>query len=401
MVEYKAMNAALAILGYLLFIGLILVHEWGHYITAKRAGVKVEEFGLGFPPRAYGKRRKDGMLLSINWLPLGGFVKLKGEHDMDKGKGSYGSASLKNKTKIMLGGVTMNFLAALFMLTVLAWIGMPKVIDNQYTFKADTTIINQQTAVGYIDPSSPASRAGILSRDIIKSIRPSACSAGDQSCSVQIKSAADLRSASKKLAGQDVAISVQRSGELLDLTAKLRSEQEVSASLNTDQPKGYIGLVPIELEQYRSTWSAPITAVGFTAQLTGLTFKGLGTAFAGLGKIIAGLITVNNEARVNGQTQATEQTGGIVAIVRIIWDSGSLGFAFMLMIIAILSLSLAIINLLPIPALDGGRLAVTYIFKFFRRPLTPLLEERIHGTGMAVLLTLFVLITIVDVRRFY
>jgi regulator of sigma E protease len=400
-VEYKAMNIALAILGYLLFVGLILIHEWGHYIAAKRSGVKVEEFGLGFPPRAYGKKRKDGMILSINWLPLGGFVKLKGEHDMDKGKGSYGSASLKNKTKIMLAGITMNFLVAILMFTILAWIGMPKVIDNQFTVKSDKKVINQQMAVGYIDPDSPAAKAGIQSRDIITSIRPSSCAAGNQSCVYAIKDGTDLRSATKGLAGQSVNINVQRSGENLALSTTLRAEDEVEASKNTSQPKGYIGLVPVELEQYRSTWSAPVVAVGFTAQLTKLTLKGIATAFAGLGKAIAGLVTVNKEARVKGQTQATEQTGGIVAIVRIIWDSGSLGFAFMLMIIAILSLSLAIINLLPIPALDGGRLAVTYIFKFLKRPLTPALEERIHGTGMAVLLTLFVLITIVDVKRFY
>lgn len=394
------MSIALAILGYLLFVGLILVHEWGHYKVAKNAGVKVEEFGLGFPPRAYGKKRKDGMILSFNWLPLGGFVKLKGEHDMDKGKGSYGSASLKNKTKIMLAGVTMNFLVAILMLTILALIGMPKVIDNQFTVASNAKTIKDETAV-VVAANSQAEKAGLKTKDTLLSIRPVSCSSPELDCSHKITSSDSLVETIPKLAGQEVVIQIVRAGSPSEIKATLLTKDEVESSQNTDNKKRYLGVDPVQLTQYRYTWSAPIVAVGFTGQVTWLTLKGITSALSGLGKTIAGLATSNDQARVNGQTQATEQTGGIVAITRIIWDSGSLGFAFMLMIIAVLSLSLAIINLLPIPALDGGRLAVTYIFRFLRRPLTPALEEKIHGTGMAVLLTLFVLITIVDVRRFY
>src|ERR1043166_5721846 len=114
------MHFWLSILGILLFISLIIIHEWGHFFVAKRNGVKVEEFGLGFPPRVWGKRLKSGMVLSLNVLPLGGFVKLKGEHDSDHRPGSLGAASLWAKTKIMLAGVTMNLLAGLILLTILA-----------------------------------------------------------------------------------------------------------------------------------------------------------------------------------------------------------------------------------------------------------------------------------------
>ncbi len=395
------MSVALAILGYLLFVGLILIHEWGHYKAAKRAGVKVEEFGLGFPPRAYGKKQKDGMILSINWLPLGGFVKLKGEHDMDKGKGSYGSTSLKNKVKILLAGVTMNFITAIAIFTLLALIGMPKVVENQFKVASDTKTINQNVAAGFVDEGSPAKQAGLENRDIILSIKPATCIGESAECLNKITSAESLRQTTQKLAGQEVIIAVKQNGNQTELKTTLRTTQEVESSKNSSNPVGYLGIVPVELAQYQSTWSAPVTAVGFTTQLTWLTLKGISSALSGLGKTIAGLVTFNNQARTNGQTQATEQTGGIVAITRIIWDSGSLGVAFMLMIIGVLSLSLAVINLLPIPALDGGRLAVTLMFRWIKKPLTPALEERIHGTGMAVLLTLFVLITIVDVRRFY
>src|SRR5579862_324584 len=134
-------------IGILLFIGLILVHEWGHFIVAKRNGVKSEEFGLGFPPRIWGKKLKSGMVLSLNALPLGGFVKLKGENDSDERKGSLGAASLGTKAKVMLAGVTMNLLAGLLILTVLAWIGMPKLFstdnvgEDQFTVARDTKVI--------------------------------------------------------------------------------------------------------------------------------------------------------------------------------------------------------------------------------------------------------------------
>src|SRR5579884_2711868 len=123
------MSILLLIIGLLLFVGLVVVHEFGHLLAARRNGVIVEEFGIGFPPTAWSKKLKNGILLSLNWLPLGGFVRLKGEHDADRQKGSYGRASLKTKTKIMLAGVGMNLIAAFVIFMVLAWVGMPKLVD--------------------------------------------------------------------------------------------------------------------------------------------------------------------------------------------------------------------------------------------------------------------------------
>src|SRR6266404_1335836 len=124
------MQLALFLLALILFIGLVLVHEWGHFIVARRNGVDVEEFGLGFPPRAWSKKLRSGMRLSLNWLPRWGFVKLKGENDSDSRKGSLGAASLWTKSKIMLAGVTMNLLAGLAILTILALVGMPKLLTQ-------------------------------------------------------------------------------------------------------------------------------------------------------------------------------------------------------------------------------------------------------------------------------
>jgi regulator of sigma E protease len=388
-------------IGLLLFIGLVLVHEWGHFIMARRNGVDVEEFGLGFPPRAWSKKLKSGMRLSLNILPLGGFVKLKGENDADDRPGSLGAASLATKTKIMLAGVTMNLLTGLFILTVLAWIGMPKLLsqDNvgqdQFTVASDTKVIHQQVLTGAIQPGSPASQIGLKSTDQIISI-------SDGAQNHQIKTAQQIHDATLEFAGQKVSLTYKRSGQTLTSQVQLLSKKVVQASLNTNDPKGYLGIVPTSLEIQRSTWSAPIVAVGLTKQIVELTFAGLGHALAGLGSAIAGLATHNHQARVNGQSQASSQVGGPIAIGVALWDYGSLGINFMLFLIALISLTLALMNALPIPALDGGRLAMMLVSRgIFRRPLSRATEERVVGASFVLLLALIALITLVDVNRFF
>jgi regulator of sigma E protease len=381
-------------LGVILFISLILVHEWGHFLMARRSGVDVEEFGLGFPPRAWSKKHKSGMILSLNWLPLGGFVKLKGEYDADDRKGSFGAASLPAKSKILLAGVTLNLVAGLVLLTILALVGMPKLIDNQFSVSGDTKITHQNVYAGYVLPSSPAAKTGIQSQDIIQKVSYNGHTRS-------ITTAQQLRDELTTLAGQKVQLTYKHKNQTLTSNVKLLSDKEVNASLKTSNPKGHLGITPTDLQIRRSTWSAPIVALGFTKQLVVLTLQGLGHAVAGLGSAIAGIVTNNHQARANGQAQAAEQTGGIVAIMAILWNGGALGINFILMIVAVVSLTLAIINILPIPALDGGRLFVMlFSRKVLRHPLSQTVEEWVHGAGMIVILILFALITIVDVRRF-
>jgi regulator of sigma E protease len=394
------MQTLFFVFGILFFIGLVLVHEWGHYIVARRNSVKVEEYGLGFPPRAYGKKLKSGMILSINWLPLGGFVKLKGEYDADTRPGTFGAASLWAKTKILLAGVTMNLLVGLILLTLLAVIGLPVLINqqsvgqDQFTVKGDTEVIKSEVFAGYVEPGSPAAKIGLTNRDLIKTIE----GAGKEFTVTKID---QLHNATKSLAGQTVAVAYEQQGQLITKQVQLRSTAEVEASRHTDNPKGYLGVSPLPLEVRRSTWSAPIVALGFTKQLVELTFQGLGHALGGLGSYIAGLLTGNQTAREKGQTQAESQVGGPVAIVAILWGYGALGLNFIILIVAVISLTLALMNALPIPALDGGRLAMILVSRgLFKKPLSQLLEERLVATGMALLLTLIALITIVDVRRF-
>lgn len=371
----------LLILGLILFVCLVIVHEYGHYRAARRGGVVVEEFGLGFPPRVWGKKLKSKMLLSVNLLPLGGFVRLKGEHDADTTPGSYGAAPLKTKVKIMTAGVVMNLLTALIVLTFLALVGMPRLVKDQFTVKSDTKVITQEVLVGYVEPGSPAEKAGLESRDQLVAVGK------DSANLTQITSVDSFPDTTSDLAGETVVVEVRRGEEITQKSIQLRSRQEVEASQKTDEPKGYLGLVPTEFVVQRSTWSAPVVAVGTTAQFTQLTLKGIGTALADV---------VRGDA-----AKAADQVSGPVGIFVVIKDGATLGYKFILMIIAIISLTLAIMNILPIPALDGGRLFVTLLFKVMNKPLTKSTEEKIHGLGFAALMLLFVLITVVDVRRFF
>ncbi len=381
------MSIFLLIFGLVAFVGLVLIHEWGHFIAARRANVDVEEFGLGFPPKAKTITKKNGTEYTLNWLPLGGFVRLKGEHDYDKQKGSFGAAKLSDKVRIMVAGVGMNLITAFILFTVVALIGMPQLVDNQFTISSDSKVIQEVqnkdvVLVGEVVAGGPAEKAGIKVGEEIISINGQS-----------VDEPSTLPSISEANAGKQVIVVVK------DQQGNSRTK---GITLAATSP--YFGVAPysgrIGMEVRRSTWSAPIVALGLIRDFTVLTFKALGSAVHGLGSIVAGVFTGNDEARRNGQTAASAQVSGPVGIFYVLKEGSNLGIGFTLMIIAVISLTLAIMNILPIPALDGGRLFVTLLYRAMKKPLTPETEDRIHGTGMAVLLGLFVAITIVDINRF-
>ena len=388
------MSKLLLVLGIVLFISLVVVHEFGHFIVAKRNGVEPEEFGIFFPPKLWGHKTKSGWLFSINLLPLGGFVKLKGEYDAAKGKGTYGAAKLGVKAKILLAGVGMNLLAAFVLLTLLGWLGMPQLISNQFNIKSDTHVIKNEVLVGEIENPSPAEKIGLKSGDRLLAIT------NPSGKKVNITSSNQLIDITKNYAGETVTVEYSRSGNVHEAQTTFRSKNVVEASLKTNNPKGYLGVVPeANYSLTRSTWSAPINALGLMVQFTALTFHGIGVAIHGLGSIIAAAVTGNHAAREAGQTQASNQVAGPVGVVKILNNGSILGYQFVLMVIAVISLSLALINVLPIPPLDGGKLFMTVVARLRHKKLTERVEALASGIGFAFFFLLIILITIADVRR--
>ncbi|HKU18288.1 MAG TPA: RIP metalloprotease [Candidatus Saccharimonadales bacterium] len=387
------MSVLLLIIGLLLFVGLVVLHELGHFLVARRNGVTVEEFGIGFPPRAWSRKTKRGFLFSLNWLPIGGFVKLKGENDAATAPGSFGAARFGVKAKIMLAGVGMNLLAAFVIFMALAWIGMPQLIDNQFTVKSDTKIIRHEVLIGYVEPGSPAQKAGLKDRDQLLSIERADAESFTTMSDVQtgktangevivyehnITSAAKMPEITKRLVGQRVRIVYERAGQMRAATAQLRSKAAAAKD-------GALGVAPADYSLTRATWSAPVQSAGLLWQFSAATFKGLGTALTAL---------------FHGDTTtASQQVSGPVGIVVVLHDGSVLGYQFVLVIVGIISLSLAIMNILPIPALDGGRFYVLLLSRIFGRRLSKDMEERIVGASFVFLLLLIVLITVVDVRR--
>lgn len=400
------MSIPLIILGFILFVGLVVLHEFGHFVMARRNGVEVEEFGIGFPPRAKVLTEKNGTVYTLNWLPLGGFVKLKGEHDADTEPGTFGAASLPAKIKIMVAGVVVNLITAFILFTALAAVGIPKIIENQFTVERDTKVVQREVLTAYVEPDSPAATAGIKEQEELAAIGIPGAQKDF------IDSADQLPDLTKKYAGQEVELIVRDGSEAREVVTTLRSQEEVDAynqankcldeQANPEDRKciGILGVQPAEYIVQRSTWSSPVVALGLMKQITEATFKGIGSAFAGLGQYAVGLVTGNDTQRDTGQQQASSQVSGIVGIGYIIGRGSALGLQFVLLIIAVISLTLAIMNILPIPALDGGRLFVTLLFRTINKPLTERKEELIHGTGFIMLMLLFVLITIVDINRF-
>jgi len=396
------MGIFLLVVGLVLFIALIITHELGHFWLARRNGVEIEEFGIFFPPTLYRHKTKGGWDFTFNLLPLGGFVKLKGEHDSDTAKGSFGAAGLKAKSKIMSAGIAVNLVTAFLLFTLLALVGMPQLVGNQFTVASDAHYDSRatlHTQVVSVEKDSPAAAAGLKKNDDITAVQPVGAKKNDISITT------DLATLTKRYAGQKVTVQFVRGKQHEQTTLRLRNDTEVAAAAKQGKQVGYLGVGtnPWQdgLTVVRSTWSAPVVAAGTMGQLTGLTFEGIGKALAGLGGTIAGGVTGNKVARQTAQTEASNQVSGPIGIFFVFKYGAALGAKFILMVVAVLALTLGVMNLLPIPALDGGRLWLTLFMHAIKKPLTPEREELINATGFAVLFGLIILISFADVKRFF
>lgn len=400
------MGTFLLVVGALLFIGLVIVHEMGHFFAARRGGVDVEEFGVFFPPALWRKTMKGGWDLTLNLIPLGGFVKLKGEHDADKEKGSYGAASDWVKVRIMLAGVAMNLVTAVVLFFLLALVGIPHVVPQQFTVSSDARYLSRATysvVAATVDPQSPAAKAGLKNDDRIVAIGPLA--AGGDSSLKKVTEVTALQQYTKQYNGQTVRLQYERQGKPAEAQVTLRSTAETEKAARAGKPVGYLGVALVQdvkgTTVVRSTWSAPVVALGTTMQFTKLTLQGLWSAVQGLGGIVAGVFSGNQQARQAAQTEASSQVSGPLGIFFVLKNGSNMGLRFMLIIIALISLTLAIMNVLPIPALDGGRLFVMGLSRLFKTPISAKTEEAIYATGFLVLIGLVVIITVVDAKRFF
>ena len=374
------------IVGVIALTVLVVLHELGHGLAARRNGVVVEEFGVGFPPRAWAKKIKKGWLgknveYSVNWLPLGGFVKMQGEYDSSDKKGDYGAASFWVKTKILLAGVFINWLTAAAIFMVLAVTGLPQVIPNQFSVVGDTTVFHQPVQLTAISADYPAAKAGFEVRD--KIIR---------FAGVEAKTSQQLIDLAQEHKGQTVEVVYERDG----------TEGVKQVTLRSDG-KAVFGAALGQLSMTRSTWSAPIVGVGVAGQLTWETLKGIGALVGNLAVGLVNQLSGDAKTREAGSKEvaaAGDSVAGPIGIFGILFPAASqAGPTQLLTLIALISIALAVMNALPIPALDGGRWFTMAGFRLLRKELTREREEKIQAAGFMTLMALVVLVTVADVGK--
>ncbi|MEO5949079.1 MAG: M50 family metallopeptidase, partial [Candidatus Saccharimonas sp.] len=304
--------------------------------------------------------------------------------DAASNAGDYGAATFWQKTQILLAGVAVNWLIAAVVLTILALIGMPRVLDNQFVVPSDIQRITQPVELVAASSDMPAARAGLRAGDQILRFAGQA-----------VENPTALSQLAKDFHGQTVEVIYSRQN--------VEATTRVTLRENNDDSKGYLGVSPSQQEKLRSTWSAPIVGVGATLQMSWVTLQGLGSV---LWNGVSGL-AMKLVPRQSVQTMANERlatvgasVAGPVGIFGVIFPAAEkAGPLHVLLLAAIISLTLAVMNILPIPALDGGRWFVTALYKVLKKPLMKDTEERIHGIGFAVLMILVVLVTIADIGK--
>ncbi len=391
------------IVGLLVLMLLVTAHEFGHFIAARRNGVNVLEFGIGFPPRLaawvkdektkkwrrlpkaeWGKPQK-GLIFSLNLLPVGGFCQMDGESANDTRAHTFGKASFWKKTKILFAGVAMNWLASIVILTILAWTGMPTFVENQFTIEPDTRHDHAPVVIENVLNDSPAAKAELQSGDKILQINDTA-----------IVTPTDVNTFNQAHAGEEVTYKIERGDENLEFKITLNQAEKtplLGVSMSAKQSLSY------------STWSAPLVGVGLTAQLTGETFKGVGQLIGNLFSGVFSQFSFNDADREAGRaalSDASDQVSGPVGIIGQIFptftSAGATNVAFLA---ALISISLACMNVLPIPALDGGRWLLIAFYKLRKKELNKETEEKIVSRAFLFLLILFALITVLDIKRFF
>lgn len=338
---------------------LILVHEAGHFIAARRAGVWVEEFGVGLPPRLVGKKVGE-TIYSINLLPFGGFVRLHGENTakgLTKPKRAFLNKDKRKRVSIIVAGVLMNFILAIGAFALVYFFtGVPREGKN--------------VRVVGVSQDSPAHEAGLVTEDIVRLI------GGENIASVE-----HFIDVVEKHKGELISLGIERKGE--------EGLREFSLTPREKPPEGEgpvgVAITAVEI-YYPPIWQRPFVGVyyGFREAI----FWG-GAVIAAFAKIITDLFS----------GVFPKDIAGPVGIFAITSEAASFGILAVINFVGILSVNLAILNLLPFPALDGGRLLFIGIESVFGRKIVPKVEAVIHTVGMVILLMLLLAITVHDVRR--
>lgn len=334
------------------FSVLILAHELGHFIVAKKSGVWVEEFGFGLPPRIWGKKMGE-TIYSINWLPIGGFVRLHGETadgKIAKPERAFVNKSKKKRIAVSLAGVAANFALAVLAFAVF------------YSFEG--ILVDAGVKVVEVAPDSPAAMAGFAADDEVLTVN-----------SLEVKKVSEFQEIVAREKGEELAIDVKRGEEEERILVTPRSEHP-----QTQGPLG-ITIEPVEITTYYPPlWQRPFVGI----------YQGFRDALFLSQAIIVGIFGLAGEV---GQGQVPDGVVGPFGILALFVYVSKLGILPLLNFTGVFSVNLAILNLIPFPPLDGSRVVFIGLEKVFGKKLIPKIESQIHIIGMIVLLAIMLGLT--------
>lgn len=352
---------------------LILVHEWGHYIVAKKTDMQVDEFGIGFPPKLLSKQVGETEY-TLNALPIGGFVRILGENAEDIALGetpdvdprSFVAKSKWAQAAVLIAGVTMNVIFAWFLYVLVFMIGVPTSVDEAVASETAQLVITQ------VLPDSPAEQAGIPVGAVVTGLV-------HENASVTALTPSAFQTFTQTHVEQSLQLTY-RQNDVDFLTSVTPTTGLIEA--RPEQPAVGISLGLVE------TVRQPFgTALRQATETTGATLIAI---TLGLGTLLADTFV--------GRADFT-QIAGPVGIAGMVGDAAAFGLTSLLLFTAVISLNLAVINLLPFPALDGGRLVMVGIEAVTRRPINPKWVLRLNGFGFLLLIALMLAVTYNDILR--
>ncbi len=363
----------MSILIFILILAvLIIVHEYGHFIVAKKWGIRVDEFGLGYPPRAKVLFKRKGTLFTLNWIPFGGFVKIFGEDQSDEslhGEGKQMALTSKSRfaqATVMFAGPLFNFLFAWVIVLAILFIGLPSAVDS----RNEAHIKNIQTVVTEVIEDSPADRAGVMVGDVVKGV------------SFENKTYTSLTdvdfSGMNTTKNNFVDVTFVRDGNIV--------ERVITIGDFTIDEKPAIGVGLQTVGIYKPPFLKAFLE----------SFKVAGEMIM---QIAVGLVILIIDA-FKGQADVSQLTGP-VGIVSLVGDASNLGLVYLLMFVALISVNLGVINLIPFPALDGGRILFLLVEKVKGGPISPKVANALNSIGFLILITLMVFITFRDIAKLF
>lgn len=358
------MSGLITLVAFLLLLGiLVVVHELGHFWAARAFGIPVEEFAVGMPPRALLLAERNGVKYTLNWLPLGGYVRFPSSSS-NPDSASYGVGSLRDapvyqRIIVLAAGPLMNLLFAV-------------ILYSAITAYSGITVYQDGLMVNTVYPDTPAAQAGLQAGDIVMSVADSGPIGPDT----------DISTVAQRNLGQVVPMQIVRAGQSQTL-------QITPGPWSIDGQTSPAGFGFAYAQQSTSEPANLLTAlqsgIGTTFFITGAMVDGLFTFF----KSLLGLAPAMENAGLTGVVGMARGTGEIIA------NNGWLGYINWM---AIISINLAIFNLLPIPALDGSHILFAIVERIRRRPIPAEREAMVHFIGFAFLITLMIVVTISDIQ---